>query len=129
MQLSLEYVSMAFLKEISPLIPVADVLKSAEFFENILGFSSVIKNEKFAIVKRDLASLRLIPAGDNVGQLACYIVADDVDELYQELRPELEKLPEGRLRRPFNQTYGMREFHVIDLDSLLIFFGSQIEGH
>jgi len=35
------------------------------------------------------------------------------------------RLPEGRVRAPFNQPYGQREFHVIDEDSLLLFFGEE----
>jgi len=35
----------------------------------------------------------------------------------------LETLPEGRVRPPFTQACGMREFHVKDPDGFLLFFG------
>lgn len=56
------------------------------------------------------------------------LVFDDVcvknlDGLFEQMRARLDQLPEGRGRIPFDQPYGQREFHVIDEDSLLIFFG------
>ncbi|MCG8537001.1 MAG: hypothetical protein MI808_18060 [Pseudomonadales bacterium] len=118
---------MAYLKEINPIVPVGDVIKSAEFFEGVLGFSSKLKESDIAIVCRDNACLRLVQADGDVGQLSCYIVVDGIDDLYNELSDKLLKLPENRVRPPFDQAYGMREFHVIDLDSLLIFFGEAIQ--
>ncbi len=112
--------------EINPIVPVKDVLVSADFFEKVLGFDVEYKAEHFGLVRRDNAGLRLLRAGDKVGQQACYIVVDDVDALYAELKPELDKLPGRRVRPPFDQDYGMRELHVVDLDKLLIFFGQPI---
>jgi hypothetical protein len=93
------------LKEINPIIPVADVIKSAEFFECVLGFSSLLKESHIAIVKRDSVGLRLIRAGGDAGELSCCIEVDGVDGLYQDLKVELDKLPEGRVRALFNQEY------------------------
>lgn len=59
-------------------------------------------------------------------QQACYIDVVGLDELYATLKPALDELPPGRVRAPFDQDYGMREFHVIDEDALLIFFGEPI---
>jgi len=119
---------MANLKQITPLIPVADVAKSVEFFEEVLGFKSSNQSEIYAYIYRDDVAIRLQKAGDDVGEVACYIDVEDVDGLYAELKPELDRLPPGRVRSPFNQPYGQREFHVIDLDSLLIFFGEPIDA-
>ena len=94
---------MPYLKEINPIIPVSDVIQSANFFESVLGFDSELKESDIAIVRRDGACLRLVPVGDNVGQLACYIVVEGIDELYRELEPQLKELPKGRVRAPFNQ--------------------------
>jgi hypothetical protein len=35
-------------------------------------------------------------------------------------------LPDGRVRAPFDQPYGQREFHVLDEDGTLVFFGEAI---
>ena len=50
-----------------------------------------------------------------------------INALYAELKPGLDKLPEGRVRAPFNQSYGQREFHVSDEECTLIFFGEPVE--
>jgi len=117
------------LKQITPLVPVVDVRKSVEFFEKVLGFETAMQSEIYAYIQRDDVAIRLQKAGDNIGEQACYIDVDDVDTLYAELKPELDKLPAGQVRAPFDQDYGQREFHVIDLDSLLIFFGESIDNN
>ena len=55
-----------------------------------------------------------------------YIDVDGIDDLYAELAPGLADLPQGRVRAPFDQPYLQREFHVIDEDGTLIFFGEDI---
>ncbi len=123
---------MARLKQITPLVPVTSVPKSAEFFQNVLGFEVGVLQDGYAYLKRDDIAIRLIEAAPDMDmsdpkrQLSCYIDVEDVDTLYAELKPKLDKLPPGRVRAPFNQDYGQREFHVIDLDALLIFFGAAI---
>lgn len=118
---------MAKLKRISPIIPVSDIFRSVDFFESVLGFGAIEKSESHALVERDNVNLHLQLAGKNAGQLSCYIDVEGIDSLYEEMELELKKLPPGRVRVPFNQEYGKREFHVLDLDSLLIFFGESIK--
>jgi hypothetical protein len=55
--------------------------------------------------------------------IAAYVWVQDLDALWAELSPRLADLPEGRLRAPFRQPYGMRELHVKDPDGFLLFFG------
>lgn len=55
-----------------------------------------------------------------------YIDVADVDVLYAQLKPALDTMPERRVRAPFNQPYGQREFHVLDEDGALVFFGTGI---
>ena len=57
------------------------------------------------------------------GEQACYICVENINGLFDQMKVALEGLPEGRFKAPFNQPYGQREFHVIDEDSVLIFFG------
>jgi hypothetical protein len=60
-------------------------------------------------------------------QNSFYIDVTDIDALYESLETDLSTLPQGRVRAPFNQDYGQREFHVIDEDCTLIFFGEAIK--
>ena len=125
---------MGSMRSITPLVPVSDLDRSVAFFEDVLGFAAGARMEGYAYLRRDGVALRLIDAGPGVDltdparQLSCYVDVDDVDALYAELKPKLDALPPGRVRAPFNQEYGQREFHVIDPDALLIFFGAPIPG-
>ena len=122
----------AKLTQITPFVPVGDMDRALEFFCGTLGFKLGFRAEGYAFIKRDKAALRLLdaPPGtdmhDPKRQQSCYIDVQGIDELYAELKPELDKLPTGRVRPPFNQDYGQREFHVTDEDALLVFFGEGI---
>jgi len=118
---------MPYLKSIRPIIPVQNIEKSIEFFKTVLGFSISIQQESYARMQRDNVGISLVLAGDNIGQLSSYILVEDIEALHEELKPALEKLPKGRYRPLFTQGYGMKEFHVIDLDSLLLLFGESVE--
>lgn len=124
---------MTRLKQITPLVPVADVNRSVAFFCNMLGFAVGSQSEDYAYLQRDDVGIRLVQVGPGVDthdpkrQLACYIDVEGLDALFEELKPNLDKLPKGRVRAPFDQPYGQREFHVIDEDALLLFFGEPIE--
>jgi len=87
----------------------------------------------FARVRRDGVEVMLTVCEDDdalratANNIAFYIWVEDVDALFDALSVNLETLPEGRLRRPFNQSYGTREFHVKDPDGCLLFFGMGID--
>jgi len=120
------------LRAITPLVPVANLDSSVEFFTETLGFEAVFRMEGYAYLKRDQVAIRLLKAAfdtqDPARQQSCYIDVEELDALYAELKSKLDQLPEGRVRAPFNQDYGQREFHVTDEDCLLIFFGEAIDS-
>ena len=113
---------------ITPIVPVSDLGRALNFYTNILGFTVQVKDDIYAYIVRDEIALRLLTATDPPpkGQQACYICVENLDGLYEQMRPTLEKLPDGRVKVPFDQPYGQREFHVIDEDSLLLFFGEPV---
>lgn len=114
------------LARITPLISVSNVDRGIQFYTEILGFNVGYRSDAYAFVHRDSIAIRLLRAGE--GELkacrqSCYIDVEGVDDLYESLRNNLEKLPQGRVKMPFNQFYGQREFHVIDEDNLVLMFG------
>ena len=110
---------------ITPIIPVNDLGRALNFYTKRLGFTVQASDEGYAYIVRDEIALRLLTASDDhpKGEQACYICVENIDGLFDQMKVALEGLPEGRLKAPFNQPYGQREFHVIDEDSVLIFFG------
>ena len=110
---------------ITPIIPVSDFNRALDFYTDVLGFSVQASDEGYAFIVRDDIAIRLLAASDEFpkGEQSCYVCVENLDGLYDEMKAKLEQLPEGRVRAPFNQPYGQREFHVIDEDSVLIYFG------
>ena len=120
------------LKRITPIGPVSDLQKSMRFFCEVLGFHVGFESEGYAYVRRDDVGIRLVKAAPGVDihapsrELSCYIDVENLDEVYQAMKPNLDLLPGNRVRAPFDQHNGQREVHVIDEDSLLMFFGEPI---
>ncbi|NJO32948.1 MAG: VOC family protein [Rhodospirillales bacterium] len=117
------------LHQITPFVPCTSLDRQIGFYRDMLGFALGFQAENYAFMRRDDVAIRLIEVDATVDlslperQGSFYIDVRDIDALYQSLEPRLRRLPEGRVRAPFNQDYGQREFHVIDEDCTLIFFG------
>ena len=113
------------------IVPVRDVGASVDFYADVLGFERrfVSEDKSFAIVVHGEAALHFIQTDDaaalaaTANNISVYLWVKGVDALYEVYKPELDKLEEGRVRAPFTQSYGMREFHVKDPDGCLLFFG------
>ena len=127
---------MAKLKGISPIVPVRDVAQTVLFYRDCLGFEvrNQMEDGSFALVARGAAGVSLVKADDPAAleatktNISAYIWVEDLDGLWAELEPKLTPLGDTRVRPPFTQEYGMREFHVKDPDGFLIFFGEDVEG-
>ena len=121
---------MPTLEGIAPIVPVRDVDASLPFYTDTLGFELRSHTPGvYALLARGEAGVALVrAANDEVltatrNNISAYIWVRDLDGLWAELEGGLRDLPEGRVRAPFVQDYGMREFHVKDPDGFLIFFG------
>lgn len=117
------------------IVPVRDVRASIAFYADILGFETrfLADDGDFAMVMSGPSfGLQLLACDDpealkaTANNIAVYFHVKDLDQLYDGMKTKLECLPEGRLRPPFDQSYGMREFHVKDPDGCLLFFGEEI---
>jgi uncharacterized glyoxalase superfamily protein PhnB len=111
------------------IVPVLDIAATMDFYADTLGFERRMVMPDFAIAVHGEAALHFL-ATDNAGALTAtanhisvYLWVSGIDALWERLRGGLEALPEGRVRAPFDQPYGMREFHVKDPDGCLLMFG------
>ena len=120
------------LHQITPFILCSTLASQVTFYQDILGFKLGYMADNYAFLKRDDVAVRLVEVDPDVDlsnperQSSFYIDVHDIDELFLSLQDKLNHLPEGRVREPFNQVYGQREFHVADEDCTLIFFGEAI---
>ncbi len=123
---------MASILQLTPFVLCSSLQNQIDFYCDRLGFSCGFRQDNYAFLSRGPVAIRLLecPPRDD-GKLlgeeqSFYIDVEGVDALYDSLKPALEGLPNGRVRPPFDQPYQQREFHVIDEDGTLIFFGEDI---
>lgn len=130
------------LQSISPLLQVADLNKSIEFYTKKLGFQEKWKDGNgFAIVSRDGCDIflgqkqtkvdlrnvtgRTNPDGYTDYDLHIHCAPGAVDALWKEFNEAGVSIPEKD--GPENREYGIRDFGVIDPDGYTIIFGSPIK--
>lgn len=123
---------MAQLKQITPFVPCSSLARQLAFYTQVLGFKVGFQADNYAYLHRDNVALRLVEVDGSIDlkhpqrEGSFYIDVDDVDGVYAAMSAQLDTLPKGRVRAPFDQDYGQREFHVSDEDCTLIFFGQPI---
>ena len=121
------------LTQITPFVPCSSLDRQIAFYRDYLGFEVGFQAENYAFLRRDKVAVRLVEVGDSVDltnpdrQGSFYIDVNGIDALYASMKTDLRRLPSDRVRAPFNQDYGQREFHVADEDCTLIFFGEAIK--
>ena len=119
-------------KQITPFVPCTRLAAQITFYRDVLGFTVAFMAQSYAFLRRDAVVIRLVEVSPEVDlshperEGSFYIDVDGIDALYAALKPALDRLPEGRVRAPFDQPYGQREFHVADEDCTLVFFGDAI---
>lgn len=115
------------LTQITPFVCCSDLSGAIEFYVATLDFIVGYQADNYAFLRRDDVALRLIEGGSSEDiaqrQHSFYIDVQDLDDLYQDMKPALDQLSDHRVRAPLNQDYGQREFHVLDPDGNLVFFG------
>ncbi len=122
---------MTFIR-ITPFMHVPDVQKAVAFFRDLLGFKVWIHAADYAYVQRETAGVRILqnrgddgaPPGNR--RFAYYIDVDDVDALYEELKPKLDALPTKDVHGPADKPYGQRELCILAPDANLLVFGHSI---
>jgi predicted enzyme related to lactoylglutathione lyase len=118
---------------ITPFMHVPDIDAAVAFF-NSLGFATYVLMGEYAYVQRECAGVRLLqncgddgaPPGNR--RFAYYIDVEDIEALYAELKPVLDRMPGGDVHGPADKAYGQRELCVLAPDGNLLVFGQSIES-
>ncbi|MCH2066124.1 bleomycin resistance protein [Shimia sp.] len=118
------------LNQITPFVPCSNLARQIAFYRDVLGFEVGFTADNYAFLRREAVAVRLIevdPGDDLTGrETSFYIDVQQIDALFADMQEALDALPQGRVRAPFDQDYGQREFHVLDEDGNLVFFGEGI---
>jgi|ERR1700733_12468250 catechol 2,3-dioxygenase-like lactoylglutathione lyase family enzyme len=113
-------------KRISPMLAVADMDQTLEFYRTVLGFAVVRKSPGYSIVERDGQSIHFQKAESQEvmncvrGHTEIYMEVSDIAALWDHVRPFKDR---HRIRDLFARDYGMTEFHIEDPNGCLIFVG------
>ena len=108
----------------APVLHVANVLSTASFYRDVLGFRWDFGDETYAVVWRDNSAVHFV-RDDRAGPSGIHLFqwVRDVDAYYAEL---LER-GANVVNEPTNQPYGIREFGLSDINGVGIVFGQEIE--
>ena len=119
-------------RQITPFMHVPDLAAAITFFEDVLGFETLVRMSDYAYLHRETAGIRMMqnkgddgaPPGNR--RFAYYVDVHDVDALYAELKPKLDALPARDVHGPADKPYGQRELLIVAPDGNLIAFGHSI---
>ena len=116
-------------KRISPMLAVADMDATLEFYSKVLGFAVSLRSPAYCIVERDSATIHFMRAASEEvmqavrGHTEIYIEVADIAPLWEHVSRFRN---EYRIRDLFDRDYGMREFHIGDPNGCLVFVGQRI---
>ncbi len=109
-----------------PVLASLDIKKSVAFYKTKLGFDRQgYLDDNYAIIARDNFVVHFWKCNDKIHpeNTSCYVDVQDIDGLYEELKPHGVIHPNGTLE---DKPYGMREFAILDNDGNLIRFGQEL---
>jgi len=113
------------LQKIMPEFPCDNVDAAVAYYRDVLGFKVNYAQHDIGVMDRDRVRLLLITRTERYrGIGSCYIYVEDADRLHAELSAAGAKVLDAPVSRP----WGLREFHVEDLDGNQITFGEPFEG-
>jgi catechol 2,3-dioxygenase-like lactoylglutathione lyase family enzyme len=124
-------------KRLVPIVKVTDIQAAINFYCSTLGFVEDFRylagadGPVYAGISLDGNQIHLSTfAGDGVAGTATYCYVDDIEGLFRKFIAAGMKTPgnpESPVEEgPVDQTWGMREFYVRDLDGNTLRFGSPI---
>ena len=112
----------------APVLAVPDVKATAAYYEDILGFNNDFhwedkNNHHYAVVWRDNSAIHLATGEEPPKGIALFQWVSNVDEYYQEVADRGADI----CMELTNQTYGIREFSILDINGIRINVGQDIE--
>jgi catechol 2,3-dioxygenase-like lactoylglutathione lyase family enzyme len=110
----------------SPKFLTRDLARTADFYTQHVGFEVVSMYPDYLIIRRGDVWLHFGLAPDTdpkTNQCSAYIYVKGIDVLYEQCKTEGILRQNAWLR---DQSYGVRDFSLIDLDGNLLTFGELI---
>jgi catechol 2,3-dioxygenase-like lactoylglutathione lyase family enzyme len=115
-------------KHISPMLAVADMKGTLQFYSDVLGFSTYMESSEYSIIERNGFPIHLMKATDQSvldavrGHTEIYVEVSDIHSLWNHVQTFRDRY---KTRDLFEREYGMTEFHIADPNDCLIFVGER----
>jgi len=107
----------------APVLHVPDVVGTAAFYRDVLGFTWDFGDAKYAVVWRDNSAIHFVKDATSPSGIHLFQWVKDVDAYYDEIVGRGASIA----KEPTNQPYGIREFGMSDVNGVGIVFGQEIE--
>jgi predicted enzyme related to lactoylglutathione lyase len=112
------------LRQVLPELPLDDVARGVAYYRDVLGFKINYAGDGIGVMDRDSVTLVLIARTErHKGIGSCYVYIRDADALHAELVATGANV----LDQPISMPWGLRQFHVADLEGNRITFGQTFE--
>ena len=108
------------------MLAVADMDETIAFYQDVLGFTTIMKSLEYSIVERDGQTIHFMKAASEEvmkcvrGHTEIYIEVSGIHALWEHVNTFKDRY---RIRDLFDQEYGMTEFHIGDPNECLVFVG------
>jgi predicted enzyme related to lactoylglutathione lyase len=116
-------------KRISPMLAVANMEETIGFYQEVFGFTAIMKSPAYSMVERDGQTLHFQKAASEEvmtcvrGHTEIYIEVSDIHPLWEHVKSFKNRY---KIKDLFDRDYGMTEFHISDPNDCLIFVGQPI---
>lgn len=108
---------------LSPMIQSSDVIESAAFFQQVLGFTLVRKDNSYIILSKENCTLHIKQVINHRPESAeLYLEVDQIDIVWDSIKGKLKGI---KVKEPFTQPYGMKEFHLLLPNTNTVLFVGQ----
>lgn len=113
-------------------VPLDEFEAAVAYFRDLLGFKEHVHRPNYAYLEREGCGIRIwgrenaADAPRGLRNFRYYYDVRDVDALYAELKPKLDKLPAEDVHGPADKHYGQRELLILAPDGDLVCFGQRI---
>jgi catechol 2,3-dioxygenase-like lactoylglutathione lyase family enzyme len=113
-------------KRISPMLAAGNMQETLAFYQEVLGFTPLMKSPDYAIIERDGQTIHFQKAASEEvmncvrGHTEIYIEVTGIHPLWEHVKSFKNRY---RIRDLFDRTYGMTEFHISDPNDCLVFVG------
>jgi catechol 2,3-dioxygenase-like lactoylglutathione lyase family enzyme len=110
--------------QVTPFMHVDNIEKALTFFNDILGFETLLRQANYAYLHRETVGFRILEQrGAGAAPPGTRRFAIFATLLHTELKPKLDTLPKGDVYGLVNQPYSRRALLVLAPDGNLIAFG------